>query len=188
VAISISQITTGKSILVGADIFLVVEHQHVKPGKGGAFARTKLKNIKTDQVIEKTFKPVDKVEEIILDERKLENLYQSGDSYHFMDHDTFEEVAISKDVLKDAVRFLTDHLEVIGFFYNDEILKVILPTFVSCEITHTEPGFKGDSSRAGNKPATIETGAAIGVPLFINIGDRIKVDTRSGEYVERVKK
>lgn len=185
--ISISKITSGIGLRINGEIFLVTEYSHVKPGKGGAFCRVKLKNVKTQQVLKKTFKPVDKLEEVTLMEKKLKNLYQSGDSYHFMDLTSYEEAIVSKDVLGDAVKFLQDDLEVTGICYNDDVLKIILPIFITAEITHTEPGYKGDSSKAGTKPATIDTGTVMQVPLFVNIGDRIKIDTRTGSYVERVK-
>lgn len=176
------------ALRVDGELYWVVEAQHVKPGKGSAFLKARLKNIKTDQVFERTMRTVDKFEEAVLEEKALQNLYQSADTYHFMDHATYEEITIPKEVLGDAVRFLQDNLEVTGLFYNNKLLKVVLPTFITAEITHTEPGFKGDSSRAGTKPAVIDTGATIQVPLFINIGDVIKIDTRTGQYVERAQK
>jgi len=188
VAISISKITSGTGLRINGEIFLVTEYNHVKPGKGGAFIRVKLKNVKTQQVLKKTFKPVDKLEEVTLMEKKLQNLYQTGDSYHFMDCKCYEEITVSKDVLDDSIKFLQDNLEVTGICYNDDVLKIVLPIFITAEITHTEPGFKGDSSKAGTKPATIDTGTVIQVPLFVNTGDRVKIDTRTGSYVERVQR
>lgn len=185
-AISISQIKTGMGLNINGEIFLVVEYSHVKPGKGGAFARVKLKNVKTEQVLKKTFKPVDKLDDVSLEERKLQNLYRSGNSYHFMDSTSYEETIIPQELLGDTVRFLQDNLEVTGVYYKNDVLKIVLPIFITAEITQTEPGFKGDSSKAGTKPATIDTGAQIQVPLFVNIGDRVKIDTRTGSYVERV--
>lgn len=185
--ISINQISPGTGLSINGDIFLVTEQRHVKPGKGGAFIKVTLKNVKTQQVLKKTFKPGDKLEEVRLTEKKLQNLYQSGDSCHFMDHASFEEMVVSKDVLGDSIKFLLDDLEVTGICYNDDVLKIVLPIFITAEITHTEPGFKGDSSKAGTKPATIDTGTVIQVPLFVNTGDRVKIDTRTGSYVERVK-
>ena len=120
--------------------------------------------------------------------RKLQNLYRSGDHYYFMDMTSYEEKILTEEVLGDSVNFLQDHLEVTGVCYGDEILKIVLPIFIIAEITHTEPGFKGDTSKAGTKPATIDTGVVIQVPLFVNIGDRVKIDTRTGSYVERVNK
>jgi len=182
-----NQITSGTGLRINGSIVIVTEYQHVKPGKGGAFMRVKLKNIKTQQVLEKTFKSSDKLEDVALEERKLQLLYQSGDSFHFMDTTSFEQMDISKNVIGDDVRFLKENQEVTGICYNDEVLKINLPIFVTAEITHTEPGFRGDTSKAGNKPATVDTSTVIQVPLFINVGDKIKIDTRTGEYVERVK-
>ena len=166
---------------------MVTEYQHVKPGKGGAFVKVKLRNVKTEQVLDRTFKPGEKLEEAYLEERKLQNLYRSGDDFHFMDTTTYEETVVPLAVIGDTVNFLQDNLEVIGICFKNEVLKIILPTFIIAEITQTEPGFKGDTTKAGTKPAVIDTGTQIQVPLFISIGDRIKIDTRSGTYVERMK-
>jgi elongation factor P len=171
---------------INGEIFLVTDYHHVKPGKGSAFVRVKLKNVKTQQVLERTFKTADKLDDVFLEERKLQNLYRSGDTFHFMDSESYEEITLSKDLLGDAVHFLQDHLEVTGICYEHEVLKIVLPTFLTAKIIQTEPGFKGDSTRAGTKPATIDTGLVIQVPLFVNIGDRVKIDTRTGSYVERV--
>ena len=173
---------------INGDIFLVTEYSHVKPGKGSAFVRVKLKNVKSQQVLNRTFKTADKLDDVILEERKLQNLYRSGDGLHFMDTTSYEERVLSEEVLGDAVKFLQDHLEVTGVCHGDEVLKIVLPTFIIAEVIETEPGFKGDSSRAGTKPSTIDTGVMIQVPLFVNIGDRVKIDTRTGSYVERVNK
>lgn len=185
--ISINQIKAGIGLLIDGNVYLVIDSKHVKPGKGGAFAKVKLKNVRTPQTLERTIKPSDKVEEIYLEDRKLQNLYQTDDNYYFMDTTTYEEVMVPGDLLGDSVRFLQENLEVVGMFYKEELLKVELPIFIISEITHTEPGFRGDTSKAGNKPATIDTGATIQVPLFIDIGDKVKIDTRTGVYVERVK-
>ena len=186
--ISISKITSGTGLRINGEIFLVTEFSHVKPGKGGAFVRVKLKNVKTQQVLKKTFKPVDKLDDVVLMEKKLQNLYQNGDSYHFMDCESYEETIVSKDILGDSIKFLQDDLQVTGICYNDDVLKIVLPIFITAEITHTEPGFKGDSSKAGTKPATVDTGTVIQVPLFVNKGDHVKIDTRTGFYVERVQR
>lgn len=167
---------------------MVTDYSHVKPGKGSAFVRVKLKNIKTQQVLEKTFKTADKLDDVLLVEKKLQNLYRSGESFHFMDCTSYEETIVSKNVVGDAIRFLQDNLEVTGICYNNDVLKIVLPMFITAEIIHTEPGFKGDSTRAGTKPATIDTGTLLQVPLFIDIGDRVKIDTRTGSYVERVQR
>ncbi len=184
--ISINQITSGIGLRINSGIFLVTDYSHVNPGKGSAFVRVKLKNIKTQQVLDRTFKTADKLDDVTLEERKLQNLYRSGDGFHFMDCTSYEEKVLSEEILGESAKFLQDHLEVTGICYNDEVLKIVLPIFIVAEITQTEPGFKGDSSRAGTKPATIDTGMAVQVPLFVNIGDRVKIDTRTGSYVERV--
>ncbi|HQP10896.1 MAG TPA: elongation factor P [Candidatus Omnitrophota bacterium] len=173
-------------LLVDGGIYIVADYNHVKPGKGAAFVRVKMRNIKTQQVLERTFKTADKLEDVTLEERKLQNLYQSGDSIHFMDCTTYEEKILPKELLGENLKFLQDHLEVTGICYQDEVLKIVLPTFITTEIIQTEPGFKGDSSRAGTKPATIDTGATVQVPLFVDIGAKVKIDTRTGSYVERV--
>jgi len=188
VTISINQITSGIGLRVNGDIFVVTEYNHVKPGKGSAFVRIKLKNIRTQQVLEKTYKTADKLDDVALEEKKLQNLYRSGDSFYFMDYTTYEEVAVPESVIGDDVKFLQDNLEVTGICYNDEVLRIVLPIFITAEIAHTDPGLKGDSSKTGTKPATIDAGATIQVPLFVNTGDFVKIDTRTGTYVERAKK
>ena len=184
-ALSINQIKSGLTIFLDGEVYMVVEYQHVKPGKGAAFVRTKLKNLKTEMVKEVTFKTDDKIEEAFIEERKLKYLYRSGELFHFMDQENYEEVVISKDQLKDAIKFLKEEADVSAFTYKDQIMKVTLPNFIIFEIAETEPGIKGDTAKSGTKPAKIETGTTIQVPLFVSVGDRIKVDTRSGGYVER---
>ena len=166
---------------------VVIEHQHVKPGKGAAILRTRLRNIKTGQVLDRTFRTADKLESVDLEETKFQYLYQSGDSYHFMDMTSFEEVVVPKELIGDQVRFLKDNSEVVATCHQHQVLTISLPTFIISEVTHTEPGFKGDTATNVSKSATIDTGASIQVPVFINIGDRLKIDTRTGSYVERVK-
>ena len=176
---------------INNELFIVLKHKHVKPGKGGAFARIKIKNAKTGQVLERTIKSVEagKIDEAELEERKLQNLYDADNLIHFMDNTTYEEVVFSKEDIGEDLKFLQEDLEVIGLFFNNNLLKIILPIFIYSEISHTDPGFKGDTAKTGStKPATIDTGATIQVPLFVNTGDKVKIDTRSGEYVERVKK
>ena len=186
--ISINQITSGIGLLINGAVYTVVDYSHVKPGKGSAFVRVKMKNIKTDQTLERTFKTADKLEDVSLEERKLQNLYRIGDTFHFMDNTTYEEVVFSVEQIGDSIKFLQDNLEVTGLYCNHKIQKITLPIFINAEITQTEPGFKGDSSKAGTKPAVIDTGAMIQVPLFVDIGDFVKIDTRTGSYVERIKK
>ncbi|MBF0521549.1 MAG: elongation factor P [Candidatus Omnitrophica bacterium] len=186
--ISINEVESGMGLMIDGNIYLVLDYNHVKPGKGAAFVRIRMRNVKTDQVLERTFRTADSLEDVPLEERKLQNLYRNGDNCMFMDMASYEEVAIPVSIIGEQIRFLQDHLVVIGLSHNDSILKVILPNFIEAEITHTEPGIKGDSTKAGGKFATIDTGTEIQVPLFINVGDFVKIDTRTGDYIERVKR
>ncbi len=184
----INDIKGGIALLINGEAWMVVEAHHIKPGKGAAFVRARLKNLKTDLVNEKTFRNSDKVEEAVLEERRLIYQYSAGDTYHFMDKETYEETAVSKEFLGDAIKFLQDSMEVFAVFYNHKIQRIYLPNFIVTQITESEPGIKGDSSKSGGKPAKIDTGTQVSVPLFINIGDWVKIDTRDGSYVERVQK
>ncbi len=186
--ITINQITSGMGLRVDGNIYIVNEYSHVKPGKGTAFVRVKLKNLKTGLVIERTFKTADKLDDIFLEERILQFLYRSDQEFHFLDQITFEEMIVSDDLLGDVVKYLQDNLNVTGYVYEGQVLKISLPNFIEAQISETEPGLKGDSARAGTKPARISTGADIQVPLFIELEEWIKVDTRTGTYVERVRK
>jgi len=186
VALSINEIKQGVTVLVDGQVFIVVDTEHVKPGKGAAFVRARLRNPKNNTIQERTWRGDEKIDQAFVEERKLQYQYSSGNMYHFMDRDNFEDIAISKDTLGDKAKFLKDNLEVLGYFYKNETLNINLPLFVEYTIAHSEPGIKGDTAKSGTKPAEIETGATILVPLFINAGDRIKVDTRTGSYVERV--
>ncbi|MFA4888176.1 MAG: elongation factor P [Candidatus Omnitrophota bacterium] len=185
-ALSINEVKQGVTILLDDIVYLVIETQHVKPGKGAAFVRAKMRNLKTSNIQERTFRGDDKIEEAFVEERKLQYQYSSDEMLHFMDQDNFEDIAIPEEYLGDKKKFLKDNQEVSGYFYKDQTLNVNLPNFIVFEITHTEPGIKGDTAKSGTKPAETDTGATIQVPLFISQGDKIKVDTRSGEYVERV--
>ena len=187
--ISINEISSEVGIRVDNEIYAVLDYNHVKPGKGSAFVRVRLKNIKTGQVLERTFRSSERIEDVPLEEKRLQNLYQSGDFYHFLDTVSYEEVLVPKVLIEENdARFLQENLEVRGICHHDDILKIVLPTFIIAEIKHSDPGIKGDSTRSGTKPATIDTGATIPVPLFINEGDRIKIDTRTGTYVESAQK
>ncbi|MFH0913167.1 MAG: elongation factor P [Candidatus Omnitrophota bacterium] len=185
-ALSINDVKSGLTILVDGEVYLVVETQHVKPGKGSAFVRVKLRNLKNSNIQEKTFRGDEKIDSAFVEERKLQYQYASGSIYHFMDQDNFEEISISEKSIGGNKKFLKDNLEIMGYFYKDEVLNVNLPNFIEFKITHTEQGIKGDTAKSGTKPAEIETGTVIQVPLFINTGDKIKVDTRTGGYIERV--
>lgn len=183
--ISINEIRSGLTILLNGQIYVVQEHQHVKPGKGAAFVRTKLRNFKNGRVLEKTFKGDEKLEDAFIEERKLQLLYHSDKIYHFMDQESFEEVSISKDILGEHSKFLKDNLQIKAYSYKGDILNIALPTFIELKIIHTEPGLRGDTAKSAMKLATVETGATVGVPLFIEVDDTIKIDTRSAEYIER---
>jgi len=183
--LGINQVKMGVTIDIDGVPYMVINVEHVKPGKGGAFARTKLRNLKADTIIDKTYKSDDKIEEAFIEERTLQFSYHSGDFYHFIDSETYEGVAIEKSKLQTTNKFLKDNLEVAALYYKGELLTITLPNFVVYAITHTEPGIKGDTAKSGTKPATLETGAVVQVPLFIDVGTKIKVDTRTGGYIER---
>ena len=186
-AISINEFKNGLTVLVDNEVWVVIEFHHVKPGKGAAFVRVKLRNMRTGNVLEKTFRGDEKIQDVFVEERKLQYQYNAGDIYRFMDQENYEEIGISKDALGDKIKFLQDNSEVNAYYYKDQVLNVNLPNFITVKVTHTEPGIKGDTAKSGMKPATIETGATILVPLFIIEGDILKVDTRSGTYVERAR-
>ena len=164
----------------------VIEFQHVKPGKGAAFVRVKMKNVVTGAVTETSFNPTAKFEEAFVERREMQYLYNEGDLYYFMDNETYEQIPISKDTLGDDFRFVKENENVKVLSYKGSVFAVEPPLFVELEITETEPGVKGNTATNTLKPATVETGAEIRVPLFINEGDHIRIDTRTGEYMERV--
>ena len=168
-------------------IWTIVDFQHVKPGKGAAFVRTKIKNIITGAVLEHTFNPTDKMPKAIIETKEMEYLYDDGDLYYFMDGETYEQIGLTKDQVEDAIIFMKPNTNATVRFYKGAAFSVEAPTFVELEVTATEPGFKGDTASNTTKPATVETGFTLQVPLFINIGDKIKIDTRDGgEYLSRV--
>ena len=187
-AISINEITSGIGLNIEGNIYSVIEYNHVKPGKGSAFVRVRIKNVKTGAVLERTFRSSETLDDVPLEERKLQYQYDSGDMLHFMDLENYEQIDLSKDLLGDSVKFLQENLQVIGLSHNHQFLKVMLPNFIIFEIKETEPGFRGDTTKSSGKPAIVDTGATIQVPLFIEVGDFVKIDTRTGDYVERVKK
>jgi len=168
------------------ELYSIIEFLHVKPGKGGAFVRTKLRNIKTKAVIERTFRAGEKVEDVRLERRPYEFLYRDSNFYIFMDNETYDQIQLNKELLGNATQFLTENLTVGILFHGESPIEVELPTFVELKITSTDPGFRGNTAQNATKPATLSTGAEILVPLFIEVGTAIKVDTRTGEYVERV--
>lgn len=180
-----NQFKAGLTLEYDGDIYSIVEFQPVKPGKGGAFTRTKLRNLRTKKILDRTFRVEERFEEAFVEEKKMQYLYNSGDTYHFMDQETFEEMMISKEQLLGIIDYLKDNMDVSVICYHHEIIEVKLPIFINLKVTHTEPGIKGDTAKGSFKPATLETGATIQVPLFINENDVIKIDTRSGSYIER---
>jgi elongation factor P len=185
-SISTNDLKNGMTLDLENGLFQVVEFQHVKPGKGGAFVRTKLRNVRLGTTVEKTFRADEKVEQAVIDKREMQFLYPEGDEYVFMDTETYDQLQVPVKSLGDAAGFLLEGNTAVLQMYGTEIVGVDLPASVEVEVTYTEPGLQGDRSSAGRKPATIQTGITVQVPLFVVTGDKIKVDTRSGEYITRV--
>lgn len=177
----------GRTFEFEGNVFQVVEFQHVKPGKGAAFVRTKLKNVITGGVVEKTFRPTEKVEEAHIEKKNMEYSYNDGDLYYFMDQETYDMTPISKDQIGDALKFVKENMVCMILSYKGNVFGIEPPTFVELQIVETEPGFAGNTATGATKPATLETGAVIQVPLFIDNNELIRIDTRTGEYMERVK-
>lgn len=176
----------GMTFDMDGDVYQIIEFQHVKPGKGAAFVRTKLKNIINGGVVEKTFRPTEKFPAARIDRVDMQYLYSDGDLFHFMNTETFDQIALNADDIGDALKFVKENEMVKICSYNGNVFAVEPPLFVELEITDTEPGFKGDTATGATKPATVETGAVVSVPLFVEQGDKIKIDTRTGEYLSRV--
>jgi elongation factor P len=185
-AVSTSDFRNGLKIELDGQPYNITYFQYVKPGKGGAFVRTKVKSLISGKVIDKRFRAGEKVEEADIEERKMQYLYQDGDSLIFMDNQTYDQTPFSAETVGDAVQFLKENLDVDVLFWNGNPINVELPNFVIAAVSYCEPGEKGDTASNVTKPATLETGAVVQVPLFIKEGESIRVDTRSGEYVERV--
>ncbi|MFM7441479.1 MAG: elongation factor P [Snowella sp.] len=183
--ISSNDFRSGVTIELDGSVWRVVEFLHVKPGKGSAFVRTKLKNAQTGSVIEKTFRAGESVPQASLEKLTMQYTYKDGNQYVFMDMETFDEVRLNPDQLGDRVKFLKEEMSVNILFWNDTVLDVELPNTIVLEITDTDPGVKGDTATGGTKPAIVETGAQVMVPLFVTIGERIKIDTRDGSYLGR---
>lgn len=181
-----NDLKNGMVLVIDGQLWQVIEFQHVKPGKGSAFVRTKIKNVLSGKIVDRTFNAGVKVETATVDRRDMTYLYHDGDDYVFMDQTTYEQTSISTDVVGNAANYLVDNQDAIVAFHDDQVLSVELPATVTLTITHTEPGLQGDRSSAGTKPATVETGYELQVPLYMEEGTRIKVDTRSGEYAGRV--
>ena len=185
--ISAGDFRNGVTFEYDGSVYQILEFQHVKPGKGAAFVRTKIKNVINGGVVEKTFSPTDKMPKAHIERKDMEYLYNDGDLYYFMDMDSFDMLPLNYDMVADAMQFVKEEMMVTIQLYKGEAFSVVPPNFVELEVASTEPGIQGDTSKAGNKPATLETGYNIQVPLFVNTGDKIRVDTRTGTYMERVK-
>lgn len=184
--ISAGDFRNGITIEYDGNIFQIIEFQHVKPGKGAAFVRTKLKNIKSGGVVEKTFRPTEKCPQARIDRKDMQYLYNDGDLYYFMDVETYDQIPLSEESIGDALKFVKENEMVKICSHNSNVFAIEPPLFVELQITETEPGFKGDTAQGATKPAIVETGATVYVPLFVEQGDVIKIDTRSGEYLSRV--
>jgi elongation factor P len=184
--ISAGDFRNGVTIEFEGEVYQIIEFQHVKPGKGAAFVRTKLKNIKNGGVVEKTFRPTEKCPTAHIERSEMQYLYHDGELYNFMNTETFDQVALAEDAVGDTLKFVRENEMVKMLSHNGNIFAIEPPLFVELEVTETEPGFKGNTSTGATKPATVETGALVYVPLFVEIGDKIQIDTRTGEYLKRV--
>lgn len=184
--ISAGDFRNGLTVEIEGVVYQIVEFQHVKPGKGAAFVRAKLRDIKNGGVTERTFRPTEKFPPAIIDRSDMQYLYRDGDLYHFMNVETYDQIALNEETVGDALKFVKENDMVKMLSHNGVVFAVEPPLFVELEVTRTEPGFKGDTATGATKPATVETGATVQVPLFVNTGDRISIDTRTGEYMKRV--
>jgi elongation factor P len=183
--ISSNDFRTGVSIVIDGSVWRVVEFLHVKPGKGSAFVRTKLKNVQSGSVVERTFRAGETVPQAILEKRVMQHTYRDGDDYVFMDMETYEEGRLTADQIGDRVKYLKEGMEASVVRWGEQVLEVELPNSVVLEVTQTDPGVKGDTATGGSKPAIVETGAQVMVPLFISVGEKIKIDTRNDSYLGR---
>ncbi|MFC1544562.1 elongation factor P [Gemmatimonadota bacterium] len=182
---STADFKNGMVLEIDGDLLQIVDFQHVKPGKGGAFVRTKLKKVISGAVLDKTFRAGEKVNDVRLETRVMQYLYPDGELYYFMDTATYEQFPVSGSVMGDQVQYLKENIEVSGLFRNESLLSIELPFFINLEVVDTDPGIKGDTVSGGSKPAKLESGATVNVPLFIEVGELIKVDRRTNEYLER---
>lgn len=183
--ISAGDFKNGLTLEIDGNVVQIMEFQHVKPGKGAAFVRTKLKNVISGGIIEKTFRPTEKFPQARIERVDMQYLYSDGDLYNFMNNETYDQIAIGQDTVGDSLKFVKENETVKVCSHNGNVFAVEPPLFVELEITETEPGFKGDTAQGASKPATVETGAVVQVPLFIDQGEKIKIDTRTGEYLSR---
>ena len=184
--ISAGDFKNGVTLEIDGNVVQIIEFQHVKPGKGAAFVRAKLKNVINGGVVEKTFRPTEKFPQARIERQDMQYLYSDGDLYNFMNMETYDQIALNKETIGDALKFVKENEMVKICSHNGNVFAVEAPLFVELEVTETEPGFKGDTAQGATKPATVETGATVNVPLFVNTGDKIKIDTRSCEYLSRV--
>lgn len=184
--ISAGEFRKGITIEIDGGVWVIVEFQHVKPGKGAAFVRTKIKNVIAGNVLERTFNPNDKFPRAHVERKEMQYLYNDGELYYFMDTETYEQLPLNRDIVEDAMNFITENMNVTVSFFKGSAFSVDAPNFVELTVTETDPGFKGDTATGAIKPAVLETGYKINIPLFVNTGDKIRVDTRTGEYMERV--
>ena len=184
--ISAGDFKNGVTLEIDGKVVQIIEFQHVKPGKGAAFVRAKLKNVINGGVVEKTFRPTEKFPQARIERQDMQYLYGDGDLYNFMNMETYDQIALNKETIGDALKFVKENEMVKICSHNGNVFAVEAPLFVELEVTETEPGFKGDTAQGATKPATVETGATVNVPQFVNTGDKIKIDTRSGEYLSRV--
>ena len=183
--VSAGDFRNGLTIEFEGNVYQVIEFQHVKPGKGAAFVRTKLKNIKSGGVVEKTFRPTEKCPQAHIERQEMQYLY-ADDMYHFINTETYDQIDMTADQVGDSLKFVKENEMVKMLSHNGDVFAIEPPLFVELEITETEPGFKGDTAQGASKPAIVETGAQVSVPLFVETGDRISIDTRTGEYLKRV--
>jgi elongation factor P len=184
--VSAGDIKKGVTIQWNNGVWVILDFQHVKPGKGAAFVRTKLKNVMNGSIREETFNPSEKFPKAHIETKEMQYLYNDGELYYFMDTESYEQIPLNFDEVEEAIKFLKENDVAVMRFFQGKAFEVQAPNFVELEIIHTEPGFKGDTSQGVYKPATVETGAIVQVPLFVEIGDKIKIDTRNGEYLSRV--
>ena len=184
--VSAGDFRNGVTLEMDGNIYQIIEFQHVKPGKGAAFVRTKLKNIINGGVVEKTFRPTEKFPTARIDRVEMQYLYNDGDLYYFMNTENYDQIALNNETIGDALKFVKENEMVKVCSHNGNVFAVEDPLFVELEVTETEPGFKGDTATGATKPATVETGAVVYVPLFVETGDKLKIDTRTGEYLSRV--
>lgn len=184
--ISAGDFRNGVTLEIDGNVVQILEFQHVKPGKGAAFVRTKLKNVISGGVVEKTFRPTEKFPQARIDRVDMQYLYSDGELYNFMNMETYDQIAVDQATVGDSLKFVKENETCKVCSYNGSVFAIEPPLFVELEITNTEPGFKGDTAQGATKPAIVETGAQVNVPLFVNQGDKIKIDTRTGEYLSRV--